>query len=128
MQKSLITPRVSRREALRGLAVAAGVVAALPCRRALSAETPGAQAPGAGARGGQPPHLDVKEPAAAAVGYVESAAKVDLKKYPTYSQGSSCENCLQLEGAAGAPYRPCTLFPGKLVAAAGWCSAWAAEI
>jgi High potential iron-sulfur protein len=121
MQKSLVSPMVSRREALRGLAIAAGVVAALPCRQALGAAQ-GAQAPGAA------PHLDVKDPAAVAVGYVESAATVDPKKYPSYSQGSNCENCLQLQGAAGAGYRPCTLFPGKLVAAAGWCSAWAAEI
>jgi High potential iron-sulfur protein len=123
MQKSLVSPMVSRREALRGLAIAAGVVAALPCRQAFSVAPQGAQAPGAAA-----PHLDVKDPAAVAVGYVESAAKVDPKKYPTYSQGSNCENCLQLQGAAGAGYRPCTLFPGKLVAAAGWCSAWEAEI
>jgi hypothetical protein len=113
MQKSVVSPMFSRREALRGLAIAAGVVAALPCRQALSAAAP---------------HLDVKDPAAVAVGYVESAATVDPKKYPSYSQGSNCENCLQLQGAAGAGYRPCTLFPGKLVAAAGWCSAWAAEI
>jgi hypothetical protein len=122
MQKSVLSPMVSRREALRGLAIAAGV-AALPCRQTLCAAAPGNQAPGAAA-----PHLDVKDPAAVAVGYVESAAQVDPKKYPTYSQGSDCENCLQLQGAAGLGYRPCGLFPGKLVAAAGWCSAWEAEI
>jgi High potential iron-sulfur protein len=118
MQQSRISPMVSRRQALRVLAIAAGVMGALPCRRALSAAAPA----------GQTPHLDVKDPAAVAVGYVESTAKVDPKKYPTYTQGTNCENCLQLQGAAGALYRPCTLFPGKLVAAAGWCSAWTAEI
>jgi hypothetical protein len=87
-----------------------------------------AQAPGAATRGAPAPHLDVKDPSATAVGYVEDAAKVDAKKYPAYSQGSSCENCLQLQGTAGADYRPCTLFPGKLVATAGWCSAWTAEM
>jgi hypothetical protein len=63
-----------------------------------------------------------------AVGYVENASRVDPKKYPDYVRGSNCENCLQLQGTAGTAYRPCSLFPAKLVAAAGWCSAWTAEI
>jgi hypothetical protein len=72
--------------------------------------------------------LDVKSPAAIAAGYVENASQVDTKKYSNYAPGSSCENCLLLQGAAGAAYRPCDFFQGKLVAAAGWCSAWAAEM
>jgi hypothetical protein len=111
MRKSAVMP-VSRREVLRKLGGAA-TVAALSIRHASAAE---------------PPHLGVKDPAAVAVGYVENASQVDAKKYPDFVRGSSCENCLQLQGAAGTAYRPCTLFPGKLVAAAGWCSAWAAEI
>src|SRR5437879_3012363 len=72
--------------------------------------------------------LDVKDPAAAALGYVENAAQVDIKKYPAYVQGSSCENCLQLQGKAGSDYRPCAIFPGKLVAVGGWCSSWTPEM
>jgi hypothetical protein len=102
----------NRRTLLRNLALA-GAAIVLPVVRAQSAE---------------PPHLEVKDPAAVKLGYVEKAAAVDAKKFPTYEKGSSCENCSQLQGSAGAAYRPCTLFPGKLVAAAGWCSAWAAEI
>ena len=111
MRKSADTP-VSRREVLRKLGSAASL-AALPATHAFAAD---------------PPHLGVKEPAAMAVGYVENASQVDPKKHPDFVRGSSCENCLQLQGAAGSAYRPCTLFPGKLVATAGWCSAWAAEI
>ena len=74
------------------------------------------------------PHLDVKDPQAVAVGYVEDAAQVDAKKFKAFVKGSSCENCLLLQGSSGARYRPCNLFAGKLVSAAGWCSAWAAEI
>ena len=74
------------------------------------------------------PHLDVKEPAALAVNYVEDAGQIDVKRNPTYSPGSTCENCLQLQGSAGASYRPCTLFPGKLVSVSGWCRGWTAEI
>jgi hypothetical protein len=123
MQDSIVPRVLSRRQALRVMTVAAGVVVAMGGRRASGAEARGAPASAA-----TEPHLDVKDPAAVAVGYVEDAAKVDAKKYPDYTQGSSCENCLQLQGAAGAGYRPCTLFPGKLVAVAGWCSAWTAEI
>ena len=112
MPKSMVTRKLSRREVLQRLAAGAGIVVALPGRTALSAEA----------------HLDVKDPSAVAVGYVEDAAKVDAQQHPTYSKGSSCANCLQLQGADGASYRPCSLFPGKLVAAAGWCSAWTAEI
>jgi hypothetical protein len=80
------------------------------------------------ARGAEPQKLDVKEPAAVAVGYVESAAQVDVKKYPAFVKGSNCENCLLLQGKAGSDYRPCSLFPGKLVAIGGWCSGWTAEM
>lgn len=80
------------------------------------------------AHGAEPQKLDVKDPAAVALGYVENAPQVDVKKYPAFVKGSSCENCLQLQGKAGSDYRPCTLFPGKLVAVSGWCSGWAAEM
>jgi len=72
--------------------------------------------------------LDVKDPAAVALGYVEDASHVDSKKYPAYVKGSNCENCLQLQGKAGNDYRPCTTFGGKLVAVSGWCSGWTAEM
>jgi len=80
------------------------------------------------ARGAETQKLDVKDPAAAALGYVENAAQVDAKKYPAYVKGSNCENCLQLSGKAGSDYRPCNLFPGKLVAVSGWCSGWTPEM
>jgi hypothetical protein len=72
--------------------------------------------------------LNVKDPEAAALGYVENSGQVDVKKYPTYIKGSNCENCLQLQGTPGNNYRPCSLFPGKLVSVSGWCSGWAAEM
>ncbi|MDP5191762.1 high-potential iron-sulfur protein [Rheinheimera baltica] len=30
-----------------------------------------------------------------------------------------------LQGNAGEAWRPCGVFPGKLVNAEGWCAAWA---
>jgi hypothetical protein len=74
------------------------------------------------------PHLMPNEAKAKELAYTEDASKVDAKKYPAFAQGQSCENCLQLQGKEGAAYRPCALFPGKLVAVKGWCSGWTAEI
>ncbi len=101
----------ARRAFVRTLALSAAGVLAM--RRSRSAE---------------PSKLDVKDPAAVALGYVENASQVDAKKYPAYVKGSNCDNCLQLQGKAGNNYRPCSVFPGKLVAVSGWCSSWAAEI
>ncbi len=102
----------SRRTLVKTLTLGA-TAAALAARQVLGAE---------------PDKLDVKDPAAVTLGYVEYAAEVDVKKYPSYVKGSNCENCLQLQGTAGSAYRPCTLFKGKLVSVSGWCSAWTAEM
>ncbi|WP_415233103.1 high-potential iron-sulfur protein [Rheinheimera aquimaris] len=29
------------------------------------------------------------------------------------------------QGSAGDAWRPCGIFPGKLVSSEGWCAAWA---
>lgn len=79
-------------------------------------------------RGAEPAKLDVHDPSAIALGYVENASQIDAKKYPKYVAGSNCDNCLQLQGKPGNNYRPCSLFPGKLVSVSGWCSAWTAEM
>ncbi len=96
--------------------------------RALSLAMAAASVGRRQAHAAEPQKLDVKDPAAVALGYVESAAQVDVKKYPAFVKGSNCENCLQLQGKAGSDYRPCTLFPGKLVAVSGWCSSWTPEM
>jgi hypothetical protein len=104
--------RTSRRQVLKGLAL--GATAAAIC------------APSA--RGGEPAKVDLHDPQAVALGYVENASQVDTKKYPQFVAGSNCDNCLQLQGKPGNNYRPCTLFAGKLVAVAGWCTGWTAEM
>jgi hypothetical protein len=102
--------RTSRRQILQGLALGAAGAAL------------GARAATATAK------VDVHDSQAVALGYVENAGEVDAKKYPQYTPGSNCDNCLQLQGKPGNNYRPCTLFAGKLVAVSGWCSGWAAEM
>lgn len=58
--------------------------------------------------------LDVADPTAVALKYV----------HETPIPGSNCDNCMYIQGEAGAEWRPCAIFPGKVVAANGWCSAW----
>ena len=73
---------------------------------------------------GTPPHLDEKDPLAVAMGYVHDASKLDATKTPQYKPGSKCLNCVQLTGKDGDEWRPCNLFPGKVVHKDGWCKVW----
>jgi High potential iron-sulfur protein len=104
----------SRRDLVKALALGGASSTVLYGRLSLSAEPL--------------PKLDVNDPAAVAVGYVENAARVDTKKFPGYVQGSTCDNCLLLQGKPGNSFRPCSLFQGKLVSVGGWCSGWTAEM
>jgi hypothetical protein len=104
----------SRRAALKTLLTTTGAVGAavlLPTGRAAAADAP-------------KPHVAVKDPTAVALAYIEDASKVDAKAFPTYKAGQHCANCLQSTGAATDAWRPCNLFPGKLVAANGWCKVY----
>jgi len=108
-----MTDHLSRRTILKCLGLAAGVGATMRITDTLAAE---------------PVRLDVNDPAAVKVSYVLEASHIDSKKFPTYVAGSNCENCLLLGGKPGNTYRPCSLFPGKLVKISGWCKAWTAEM
>jgi hypothetical protein len=70
------------------------------------------------ALGASPPLITEQDPAAVAVHYVEDASRAQGA-----AAGADCSNC-SIYGAAGADQGTCTLFPGKLVKAAGWCNAW----
>lgn len=104
---TLVNRRAVLKSALAGLA-------ALPALAAV--ERAAAQ--------GAPPRLDEKDAAAVALGYVHDATKVDPARNPTYKKGQNCANCLQIQGKDGEAWRGCNLFPGKQVAAAGWCRVW----
>lgn len=69
--------------------------------------------------------LSEKDPQAAALGYVEDAARADKAKFKTYAPGQQCASCQLYQGKAGDAAGNCPLFAGKQVAAAGWCSAYA---
>jgi hypothetical protein len=60
------------------------------------------------------PRVDPNDAQAKALSYVHQSPKPD----------NLCSNCQLYTGPAEAEWGPCTLFPGKQVAGAGWCSAW----
>lgn len=69
--------------------------------------------------------VDEKDAQAAALGYVAEAKRVDIKKSPKFVAGQNCTNCALYQGKAADKAAGCPLFPGKQVAGAGWCNAWA---
>ena len=101
-----------------------------PAAQAPSAQQPPAQetSPGAqaqGAAGGAMERLEESNPQAQALGYKHSATDVDKSAYPRYEQGQLCSNCNLFVAEQGdEQWGGCQIFPGKLVNADGWCSAW----
>jgi hypothetical protein len=67
----------------------------------------------------EPPLLSEKDSKAREVHYVEDASRAKDAQ-----PGANCSNCSIYSSPAGATAGQCTLFPGKLVKAAGWCSSW----
>ena len=68
------------------------------------------------------PHLAPSDPTASALKYVDDAARATGRKDPR----DACFNCNFYSGKADAAWGPCQLFPGKAVAAKGWCLSHAA--
>ncbi len=62
------------------------------------------------------PALTEADPAAKALAYVPDATKT---KDPKHLAGQKCSGCNFYKGTGKTG--PCALFPGKDVAAAGWC-------
>ena len=75
------------------------------------------------------PKLEESDPVAKALVYVHDAADVDTANplAARFEAGQDCSNCAQIQGEEGAEWRPCGIFPGKLVANKGWCSVWVAK-
>ena len=96
-----------------------------PARRALLKQAalgvaivPLALARSPAALGAELPLISEQDAAARAVHYVEDASRAKAA-----ASGADCSNC-SIYGASGPARGSCTLFPGKLVKAAGWCSSW----
>jgi hypothetical protein len=81
--------------------------------------------PGAEARAQDLPKLAEDDPQATAMKYTNDATTVDAAARPNPAPDQHCGNCALLQGEEGEEWRPCQIFPGKLVNVNGWCSVWA---
>ena len=79
----------------------------------------------ANARAQAAPMVNEKDAQPMALGYAADTSKVDAKKFPKHAATQQCSNCALYTGKAGEAAGPCGVFPGKHVAAKGWCSAYA---
>ncbi|GAB7534238.1 high-potential iron-sulfur protein [Burkholderia sp. 3C] len=70
------------------------------------------------------PMLSETDPTAVALGYKADASKVDKAKFPKFAAGQDCAACSMYQGKKGSTSAGCIAFPGKDVAAKGWCSAF----
>ena len=101
---------IPRRKFIQLSAIAAAGYLVQPGREALADELP---------------HLLEDDPMANAMKYTDDASSVDPASRNNPAADQTCENCALLQGNDGDAWRPCQIFPGKSVAAAGWCSVWA---
>jgi len=68
------------------------------------------------------PRVNEGDAMAKALNYVHDARTVDAAK--RFSD-RYCNNCALYAGTADDEWAKCSIFPGKVVAGQGWCSAWA---
>lgn len=69
--------------------------------------------------------LALDDPQAKSLGYVHDAANVDQEKYARFEPGQNCANCALFQAKGDEEWAGCSIFPGKLVNAAGWCNVYA---
>jgi hypothetical protein len=81
--------------------------------------------PGRAARAEDMPHLSEDDPMAQGMKYTHDASTVDAASRPNSAADQTCANCALVQGNDGDAWRPCQIFPGKLVNAKGWCTVWA---
>jgi hypothetical protein len=113
-----MTHSISRRSVLRNLALAAGaLVVGEGAIAADDARRPAKVAPA-------PAPVTPDDDMASALSYHERAARVDAREFPSFKPGQNCATCAQSQVAKGAAWRACSLLPGKLVSAEGWCQAY----
>ena len=71
------------------------------------------------------PQLSLDDPMAQAMKYTHDASTVDASARVNAAADQTCANCALVQGNDGDEWRPCQIFPGMAVNAAGWCSVWA---
>ena len=102
--------KIARRKFIQLSAVAAAGCFVNPGREAVASDLP---------------QLSEDDPMAKAMKYVHDATTVDPSTRNNPAPEQNCANCALIQGNEGDTWRPCQIFPGKAVNAAGWCSVWA---
>jgi len=102
--------KIARRQFLQLSAIAAAGAVIRPGQEAMAQDMP---------------HLDPGDPVAQSMRYTHDASSVDPSTRANPAENQTCANCALVQGADGDEWRPCQIFPGKLVNANGWCSVWA---
>jgi len=73
------------------------------------------------------PQISEDDPMASSMKYTHDASTVDPSTRSNAAADQTCANCALIQGNDGDVWRPCQIFPGKVVNANGWCSVWAAK-
>ena len=102
--------KIARRKFIQLSAAAAAGAVISPAREALAQDLP---------------KLAEDDPMAQAMRYVHDASTIDPSTRANPAADQTCANCALIQGNDGDAWRPCQIFPGKVVAAKGWCSVWA---
>ncbi len=102
--------KIARRKFIQLSAVAAAGVLVQPGREAQAEDMP---------------ELSEDDPMASGMKYTHDASTVDPASRANPAADQTCANCALIQGEDGAAWRPCQIFPGKLVNASGWCQVWA---
>ena len=108
--KETSVSKIARRQFLQLSAVAAAGYVAGTSRDAVA---------------GDMPKVSEDDPMAKGMRYTHDASTVDPSTRANPAAEQNCANCALVQGNDGDEWRPCQIFPGKLVAANGWCSVWA---
>lgn len=96
-----------------------------PAPPARDATAPAADAaPKAPAADAPLARLTEDDATARALGYRHDASQVDTARFPQHTPEQFCHNCALFQAKGGEEWAGCTIFPGRSVAANGWCSAW----
>ena len=102
--------KIARRKFIQLSALAAAGALAVPGRKVFAQDLP---------------KLSEDDPMAKNMKYVHDASTVDPASRPNPAADQNCANCALIQGNDGDAWRPCSIFPGKVVAADGWCQVWA---
>jgi hypothetical protein len=102
--------KIARRQFIQMSAVAAAGCFAASGREALAQDLP---------------KVSVDDPMAKGMRYTHDSSTVDPSTRPNAADVQNCANCALVQGNDGDEWRPCQIFPGKVVNANGWCSVWA---